>query len=126
VARKRTAASEPPPLADEALELVAARFRALGDPTRLSILNRLMRGELSVGELVEQTGLEQPNVSRHLAVLRREGVVARRAEGNRGYYRIDDPTVVRLCEVVCGGLIERLSGDLEGLSGARAWMGMNI
>ena len=70
-------------LSDDAIQLVAARLRALGDPTRLRILNTLMQGEHSVRDLVEATGLEQSNVSRHLAVLRREGLASRRAEGNR-------------------------------------------
>ena len=115
-----------PILSDETLELVAQRFRTLSDPTRLRILNTLMQGEMSVGELVERTGLEQSNVSRHLAVLRREGIAARRGDGNRGYYRIEDETVIQLCGVVCGGLIQRLSDDLEGLADARRWAGANI
>jgi ArsR family transcriptional regulator len=104
-----------PVLTDQALELVAARFRALSDPTRLRILNTLMQGESSVQDLVEVTGLEQPNVSRHLGILRKEGIVSRRAEGNRAVYRISDPTIVRLCEIVCGGLAEHLSEGLEAL-----------
>ena len=115
-----------PTLSDEALELVSRRFRALADANRLRILNLLMAGELGVGELVERSGLEQPVVSRHLAVLRREAVVARRAEGNRGYYRVEDPTVVKLCELVCGGLAQRLSGELEALPEAEAWRGSGI
>ncbi len=115
-----------PILTDETLELIAARFNALSDPARLRLLNTLMQGELSVSELIEQTGLEQSNVSRHLAVLRREGIVARRAEGNRAFYRIDDETVVRVCEVVCGGLINRLSDNLDGLEDARRWSGADI
>ena len=115
-----------PVLSDEALDLVAERFRALSDPNRLRILNALMRGERSVGELVEASGLEQPSVSRHLALLRREGVVVRRAEGNRGFYRIDDPTVVKLCEVACAGLSEQLSEGLEALPDVRDWSGTGI
>ena len=107
-----------PVLTEEALELVAARFRALSDPTRLRILNTLMQGESSVQDLVETTGLEQPNVSRHLAHLRREGIVQRRPDGNRAIYRIHDPTVVELCELVCGGLAGRLSEGLEALPDA--------
>ena len=106
---------EHPLLSDEALELVAARFRALSDPKRLRILNLLMQGEHSVQELVEAAGLEQPSVSRHLAQLRREGVVQRRAEGNRAIYRIHDSTVIELCGIVCGGLAEHFSEGLDAL-----------
>lgn len=113
-------------MSDEALHMVARRFRALADPTRLRILSLLMQGEHSVGELAAAAELEQPNVSRHLAVLRREHVVARRNQGNRALYRIDDATVVRLCEAVCDGLADRLAGDLEALPDERLWKGMNI
>lgn len=112
-------------LSDEALELVAARFRALSDAKRLRILNLLMQGESSVQDLAQTAGLEQPTVSRHLAQLRREGVVQRRAEGNRAIYRIHDPSVIEICEIVCGGLAEHFSEGLEALperalrSGAR-------
>jgi DNA-binding transcriptional ArsR family regulator len=104
-----------PILSSEALGLVAGRFHALSDPSRLRILNVLMQGESGVQELVDATGFEQPNVSRHLAVLRREGIVERRAEGNRALYSILDPTIVQLCEIVCGGLTGRLMETLEAL-----------
>ena len=104
-----------PRLADGALVRVAARFRALGDPARLKILNRLMNGERSVGELLRETGLSQTNLSRQLGMLRREGVVERRAEGNRASYRISDPTLARVCELVCGALADQLSEELEEL-----------
>jgi DNA-binding transcriptional ArsR family regulator len=105
-------------LSDEALELVAARFRLLGDASRLRLLRALMDGEHSVQELVEASGLSQTNVSRHLGLMRREGVVARRAEGNRAVYSIADPTLRRLCRTVCGGLSNRIAGDLDALQGA--------
>ncbi len=105
-------------LSDEALDLVAARFRLLGDASRLRLLRALMEGEHSVQELVEVCGLSQTNVSRHLGLMRREGVVARRAEGNRAVYSIADPTLRRLCRTVCGGLSDRMAGDLDALQGA--------
>jgi len=104
-------------MSDGVLELVAARFRALGDPSRLRLLNILMSGEHSVQELVDASGLTQTNVSRHLALLRREGIVARNRQGNRALYRIVDPNVAKLCKVVCGGLSDQLSGDLDALVG---------
>ena len=115
-----------PVLSEQALVLLSARFRALADPTRLRILNTLMRGECSVGALVESTGLEQPSVSRHLIVLKQEGILARRAEGNRAFYRIEDPTVTKLFGLVCEGLVDRLSDDLDSLPAARLWKGAGI
>ncbi len=104
-----------PILTDEALELVAARFRALSDPKRLRILNLLMQGESSVQDLADTAGLEQPSVSRSLAQLRREGIVGRRPEGNRAIYRIQDPTIIELCGIVCGGLADHFTEGLEAL-----------
>jgi DNA-binding transcriptional ArsR family regulator len=115
-----------PVLPPHALDLLSARFRALSDPTRLRILNILMQGECCVTDLVESTGLEQPCVSRHLIVLRREGILTRRAEGNRAYYSIDDSTVTRLFGLVCSGLSERFSEDLDALPDARGWRGAGI
>ena len=106
-----------PILTNEALELVAARFRALSDPKRLRILNLLMQGESSVQDLADAADLEQPTVSRNLSQLRREGIVARRSEGNRAIYRIHDASVIKLCETVCGGLAEHFSEGLEALPG---------
>ena len=106
---------EHPILTDEALELVAARFRALSDPKRLRILNLLMQGESSVQDLAAAAGLEQPSVSRNLAQLRQEGIVQRRSEGNRAIYRIQDPTIIELCGIVCGGLTDRFTEGLVAL-----------
>ena len=85
-----------------------------------------MQGERSVQDLVQATGLEQSNVSRHLSVSRREGIVERRAEGNRAVYSINDPTIAQLCEIVCGGLEGMLTGELESLPGAKVWKGEGI
>jgi len=93
------------PVIDAALvPQVAARFRALSDEARLRLLSALQRGEASVGELARLLGRSQPNVSQHLASLAHSGLVAARREGNRAFYRISDPTVLRICEVVCESL----------------------
>lgn len=88
----------------EALDLVAARFRALAEPMRLRLLNVLMEGERSVTQLVEATGAGQANVSKHLSVLRGANMVAFRKEGPTTIYFIADPMLVALCELVCRGL----------------------
>jgi DNA-binding transcriptional ArsR family regulator len=123
MARKR---ARQPILSPEALELLSVRFRVLGDPTRLLILNTLMQGECCVSDLVESTGLEQPCVSRHLIVLRREGILERRAEGNRAYYSIEDSTVTRLFKLACDGLSEHLSESLDALPDPGRWRGAGI
>ena len=87
---------------------IAERFKALGEPMRLRLLQALRGGESSVGELAEQTGGGQANVSKHLQVLLQQGYVARRKEGTTTWYRITDPQVFKMCELVCGTLEEEL------------------
>jgi DNA-binding transcriptional ArsR family regulator len=84
---------------------VAARFRALADEGRLALLSTLQQGEKSVGELAEATGRSQPNVSQHLASLTHARLVEARRDGNRVFYRIADPTVMRICDAVCNSLV---------------------
>ena len=86
----------------ELLALVAARFKALAEPARLEILNALRAGELTVGELVEETGLGQANVSKHLQLLFGLGFVTRRKDGLFVYYGLADKTVFQLCDIMCG------------------------
>lgn len=89
-------------LTPEMLALIAKRFRALGEPARLRILNTLRTGERSVGELVEATELSQPNVSKHLQLLHSLGFVARRREGSYVFYRLAGDDVFELCDIMCG------------------------
>jgi DNA-binding transcriptional ArsR family regulator len=87
------------------IEHVAERFRVLGDATRLSILRLLReRGELNVGEICEALDSSQANISKHLRTLHDAGVVSRRREGTAAYYRIADPSITRLCDIVCSRL----------------------
>jgi DNA-binding transcriptional ArsR family regulator len=102
-------------LSDKTLELVAERFRVLGDPVRLRLLQALEAGEKSVAELVEATGAGQANVSKHLQLLLRAGVVQRRREGLFSYYSIRDARVFQLCDVVCGSLAEHFTRELSEL-----------
>jgi DNA-binding transcriptional ArsR family regulator len=88
-------------LSDRARERMALRFRALGEPTRLKILERLFRSPASVSEILAAVGSTQANISKHLTVLRSGGLVRGRKEGNRTVYRITDPSLERLCAVVC-------------------------
>lgn len=97
------------PMPDALVEMIAQRFRVLGEPMRIKLLDRLRDGEATVGELVEATGASQQNVSRHLRVLLDAGLVSRTQEGNFARYAIADESVFRLCEEVCGGMRERLA-----------------
>ena len=95
-------------LSDTTAAAIAERFKALGEPMRLRLLQALRAGECSVGELAERTGGGQANVSKHLQVLLQQGYVDRRKEGTTSWYRITDPQVFTMCELVCGGLEEEL------------------
>lgn len=91
-------------LSPDVMVLVAERFKALAEPARLQILNTLRNGELTVSELVEETGLGQANVSKHLQLLHAMGFVSRRKDGLYVYYFIWDRSVFRLCDLMCGRL----------------------
>lgn len=110
--------SLPHPLPDPIVELVARRFRVIGEPMRIRILDRLRDGEASVLELADALDSSQQNVSKHLGVLYDAGIVSRRKDGTHSYYAIADESVLDLCEQVCGGL-QRQFADLARLVGGR-------
>lgn len=89
------------------LQAVAELFSALSEGSRLRVLQALQRGPLSVGELVEATGMKQANVSKQLGLLQMAGVISRRQEGNRAIYSIAMPLVFDLCDLVCRGIAKQ-------------------
>ena len=106
------------PLNPQAAELIARRFRALSDPTRLRIIDLLRtREEASVGEITAALGASQQNVSKHLSALLAEGFVSRRKRGTSALYRISDPGVHELCDGVCAGIEAQLT-ELEAVFGS--------
>jgi DNA-binding transcriptional ArsR family regulator len=107
------------PLPEDLVELIAERFRALAEPTRIKILDRLRDGEATVQELTEVIGSTQQNVSKHLGVLRQAGIVRRRRDGNFVHYSIADQGVLALCEDVCGSLRRQLD-ELRDVVGVGA------
>lgn len=106
----------PHTLPNPIVELIARRFRVIGEPMRIRILDRLRDGEASVLELTEALESSQQNVSKHLGVLHEAGIVSRRKDGTHAYYAIADDSVLDLCEQVCGGL-QRQFSDLARLVG---------
>lgn len=99
----------PHPLPDLLVEQIAQRFRVIGEPTRIRLLDRLREGEASVQSLTDSLGTTQQNASKHLSVLYTNGIVSRRRDGNRVLYAIADDSVLELCENVCGGLRRQLA-----------------
>lgn len=102
-----------PGLPANALDLIAARFRALGEPSRLKLLNALQNGPQSVSQLIAATRLGQANVSRHLQTLTKAGLLARERRGATAVYAIADPSIFALCRQVCGGIQKRLEQQAQ-------------
>jgi DNA-binding transcriptional ArsR family regulator len=88
----------------EMISRVAARFRALADETRIRILLRLREGEANVSALAAGLGIGQASMSKHLALLRDEGLLELRREGNQAFYTIRDRDLFELCALVCDGV----------------------
>jgi len=95
-------------LPPEAMQEVAAYFQALSEPTRLKILNLLREGERNVGELAQLCGFTAANISRHLTLLTKHGLVARESRGTSVYYRIADESIYALCDLVCGNISRQM------------------
>ncbi len=103
------------PLSDEALLLVSQRFAVLSEPMRLRLIQALFEGERNVTDLVQATGGTQANVSRHLQTLTAAHILTRRKEGLQVFYRICDPSIPKLCELVCGSLEKSLARQVGHL-----------
>jgi DNA-binding transcriptional ArsR family regulator len=103
------------PMTWEALELVASRFRAMGEPLRLRILQQLELGERSVSTLATSVLATQPNVSKHLKILQEAGLVKRRQQGTSAFYSIADEMVFELCDMICSRLRDRLEAQVGAL-----------
>lgn len=103
--------SEHAPISAAMLERVAEQFFALGEPSRLRLMNLLFDGERSVGELVEASGLSLANVSKHLGLLHRAGWVTRRKDGVSVRYGLADARTVALCELMCSRVRERAEAE---------------
>jgi ArsR family transcriptional regulator len=100
-------------LTEEAIEVVAERFRILSEPIRLRILQALRDGELTVTELTREIEISQPNASKHLRILQDAGMLRRDQRGNSVYYSIADDSIFELCELVCGSLEMRFREKAE-------------
>jgi DNA-binding transcriptional ArsR family regulator len=100
------------PFPPETLDAIASRFKVLAEPARLQVLNQLRSGPLNVTELMDATGLNQANLSKHLQLLHAHGFVARSRDGLFVRYALADRTVFSLCDIMCAQL-ERRSTDLR-------------
>lgn len=96
----------------ELLDVLARRFKALGDPARLRIVQQLTEGEQTVSCLERETGIHQANLSKHLAVLLAEGFVVRRRDRSFALYRLASPDVARLCALAARGSTRHANNSL--------------
>lgn len=94
----------PNPLPEPLVEMIAQRFKAMGEPMRIRILDALRDGPATAQDLTSRLGTTPQNISKHLGVLRTAGIVRREREGSVVRHAIADPTVLGLCEQVCGEL----------------------
>jgi len=105
-------------LSRAALEIVAGRFRALSDASRLQLLQLLFKEERSVQELCKLSGMSQANVSKHLSLLAEQGIVQKRREGLFVYYSIADQSIYELCSLVCDSMGKHYGQAIKELSGS--------
>ena len=106
-------------LPDEMVEAVARRFRLLGEPVRLRLLQLLESGEYTVNELTEKLQGNQANISRHLTAMHEGGLLKRRPDGTSVHYSIADPLVFQLCGLVCRSAQEQIRSQLGALSASQ-------
>ena len=97
------------------IEAAAQLFTALSEPARLKMIQALMDSDLTVTELIEITGFKQANVSGHLSLLLRAGLVKRSKEGTFARYRLTDPFLKELCLLVCGNIERQVLSQLQAL-----------
>lgn len=93
---------------DAVFDAVAAYFSVMSEPTRLKIMHAICQEEKPVNVIVETVGASQTNISRHLGLMHRAGVVTRRKDGNQVFYRIADPALVEICRSVCTQIASRI------------------
>ena len=99
----------------QALAPVAEFFKVISEVSRLQILCCLKLGSKNVTEIIAATGLGQANVSKHLKVLTQAGMVTRQPQGITVFYKIADPIIFELCELVCDRLVIRLEETAQQL-----------
>lgn len=91
-------------------------FQALAHPTRIAIVELIWDGELSAGDLIEKLGMEQANISQHLAVLRSRQLLVNRKAGNQVFYSVRDPILLEVFGLMRTYFQKHLAETLEMLA----------
>lgn len=89
---------------------LAGYFAVLAEPSRLKIMHAICEKERTVGAIAAESGISQPNVSRHLKLMRLHGLVQYRRDGNEIYYRITDQNIPKICRSVCAQIAAGMDG----------------
>jgi len=110
------------PASEQLLLRISERLKGMADPMRLRILHKLQDGEKCVNEILSEVGGSQANVSKHLGVLKRTGLVECRREGVSVFYRIEDPAVFAICRTVCDSLERHVNMEKREIEAGRAEM----
>lgn len=97
------------------IDAVAEQFKALAEPARLRLLNRLMEGEATVNELAAAGEMSQANASKHLALLAQAGLVERTRAGTNTIYALGDERLRELCDLMCARALERAQSNLAAM-----------
>ena len=93
---------------DGVFQAVASYFSVLSEPMRLQIMHAICEKEKTVSQIVMELGATQTNISRHLNLMHRHGVLARRKEGSQIYYHVADAAMIEICRGVCN----RIAGQM--------------
>jgi ArsR family transcriptional regulator len=102
---------DPKKAEDQVFDSVAELFSVLSTPIRLKIISAVCQGEKNVSELLSMIDTTQPNMSQHLSMLYRSGVLSKRREGTQMYYRLQSERVATLCRAVCTQVAIELDSD---------------
>ena len=98
---------------DQVFDSVAELFAVLSTPIRLKIISAVCNGEKNVSELLAGIETTQPNMSQHLAMLYRSGVLSKRRDGTQIYYRLQSERVATLCRAVCTQVAIELDSESQ-------------
>ncbi len=98
---------------DQVFDSVAELFAILSTPIRLKIISAVCHGEKNVSELLAEIDTTQPNMSQHLSMLYRSGVLTKRRDGTQMYYRVQSERIATLCRAVCTQVASELEGDAQ-------------
>ena len=98
---------------DRVFDSVAELFSVLSTPIRLRIISAVCQGEKNVTQLLAEIDTTQPNMSQHLSMLYRSGVLAKRRAGTQMYYRLQSERVATLCRAVCTQVAIELDGEAQ-------------